>query len=95
MIFISCNYMVKSVCLYSGGLDSILAIQIIKNACKKKLEIIVVRFVTPFFDYKDELLFLEEKEYLKSKFDVVLKKFIYLKITLTYYINLNTGLEKI
>ncbi|MFH1030461.1 MAG: tRNA 4-thiouridine(8) synthase ThiI [bacterium] len=66
--------MVKSVCLYSGGLDSILAIQIIKNACKKKLEIIAVRFVTPFFDYKDELLFLEEKEYLKSKFDVVLKK---------------------
>ncbi|MFH0854226.1 MAG: hypothetical protein V1891_01910 [bacterium] len=63
----------KAICLYSGGLDSILAIQIIRDAAKGEVEIIPIRFITPFFDYKNEEEIKKETAYLKAKFNITLK----------------------
>lgn len=63
----------KAISLYSGGLDSILAIVILLQAAKVKLEIIPVKFVTPFFNYRDEKQERRERDYLKEKFNVNLQ----------------------
>ncbi len=64
---------IKAIGLYSGGLDSILAIQIILEAAKDEIEIIPTRFITAFFDYKNDEEFKKETEYLKEKFGLVLR----------------------
>lgn len=63
----------KAIGLYSGGLDSILAIQIILEAANSDIEIIPVRFITAFFDYKNDDEFKKEAKYLKDKFDLQLR----------------------
>jgi len=62
--------MTKIIGLYSGGLDSILSIKVVSDAMRGRVEIIPVRFTTPFFDYKDESNQKKEAAYLKEKFNI-------------------------
>lgn len=62
----------KAIALFSGGLDSILACQLI---ARQNIEVVAVKFISPFFDYD---LLAEEADYrqkVREKFgiDVVLR----------------------
>ncbi len=64
---------IKAISLYSGGLDSILAIAAVLSAANTKVKVIPIKLITPFFNFrtKDE----EKKEvfYLKDKFNLDLR----------------------
>lgn len=64
---------VKAISLYSGGLDSILAIKIVLEAANQGLDIIPIKFFTPFFDYKNEQEREKERNYLREKFHIELR----------------------
>jgi len=64
---------IKAIGLYSGGLDSILAVQAVLDAARIPIEIVLIRFITAFFDYKNEDEFNKESEYLKKRFNIDLK----------------------
>lgn len=65
--------MTKAVCLYSGGLDSILAIHLVLKAAELKIVIIPIKFITPFFDYKNKEELEKEAAYLKERFNIKLR----------------------
>lgn len=67
----------KAIGLYSGGLDSVLAIRILLKASLVPLRIISVRFNTPFFNSLEEKQekFQQESDYLKERFNIELKNF--------------------
>ncbi|MFC1613013.1 tRNA 4-thiouridine(8) synthase ThiI [Patescibacteria group bacterium] len=64
---------IKAIGLYSGGLDSILAVKAVLDGATRPIEIVLIRFITAFFDYKDEEEFEKEKKYIKEKFNINLK----------------------
>src|SRR4030042_3075250 len=65
--------MTKAVGLYSGGLDSILAIHLVLKAADLKIVIIPIKFITPFFDYKNKEELEKEAAYLKERFNIKLR----------------------
>lgn len=64
---------IKAISLYSGGLDSILAIKIVLEAANQGLDIIPIKFFTPFFNYRNEQEKEKERSYLREKFHIELR----------------------
>lgn len=65
--------LLKAVGLYSGGLDSILAIEAVLAAAKRRIEIIPIKLITPFFNFKTVDDEKKEIDYLKKRFGLELR----------------------
>lgn len=63
----------KAIALYSGGLDSILAIETVLAAAKGQLDIIPIKLITPFFNFKTADEEKKEIDYLKERYDLKLQ----------------------
>lgn len=65
--------LLKAISLYSGGLDSILAIETVLAAATEKIEIIPIKLITPFFNFKTVEEEKKEIDYIKRRFGFELR----------------------